>query len=336
MLEYHAIIGLSIGVLLLFRIIWGFMDIRYSKFKDFTFSFYELKEYMLNIFGEKKEYISHNPASSWAVVFIIVLALLAVITGMLTYGTKEGMGIFSSLNNTMFKKMELFEEMHEFFANSLLVVIGAHIAGVVIDKIVHKTKTIESMIDGKKDIDSEDLKLTLIQNVFAFIWIASTIIFLVYLLSNKQNILLADNNQRVDYQKEHPLFYDECKSCHTLYPPYLLPKNSWEIIMSDLENHFGDDASLDKEDALSIKDYLLKHSAENSTKESAYTIVKSIKDADTIEITKTSYWKKRHTELQDEISTNPKVLKASNCKACHVNIEQGLLNDKDIKIPSKG
>ena len=30
-------------------------------------------------------------------------------------------------------------------------------------------------------------------------------------------------------------------------PPNLLPKKSWELIMGDLENHFGDDASLDED-----------------------------------------------------------------------------------------
>ena len=38
-------------------------------------------------------------------------------------------------------------------------------------------------------------------------------------------------------------------------PPNLLPKKSWELIMGDLENHFGDDASLDEKTNQDIKLY---------------------------------------------------------------------------------
>lgn len=333
LLSYHAILGYTVGLLFLFRIIWGFLDVRYSKFKDFNFNLYDLAEYMFNIFGEKKEYVGHNPASSWAIVAMIVFALLSVISGMLAYGTQEGMGIFSFLNATIFKKMELFEEVHEFFTTVFMIVIGAHIAGVVLDKVLHKTRTLESMLDGYKESSAESLKLTLFQKVFGVLWIGISIFFLIYLLSSPSNVLVADANTAVDYKKEHALFENECKSCHTLYPPYLLPKESWVKMMADLQNHFGDDASLDTQDTASIREYLVKNAAESSTKESAFKILKSLKNKETIAITKTPYWIKRHDEIDKNIFASKEIKAKSNCKACHKNIEQGLLNDKDIKIP---
>ncbi len=145
--------------------------------------------------------------------------------------------------------------------------------------------------------------------------------------------MIADANKKIDYKVEHELFYDECISCHTLYPPYLLPKESWITMMNDLENHFGDDASLELEDRVSIQEYLVKNAAENSTKESAYKILNSIDKKAIIAITETKYWKKRHNDIEDEVFKSKKVGKKANCKACHKAIEQGLLNDKDIKIP---
>ena len=333
LLSYHAAIGYTVGLLFVFRIVWGFLDVKYSKFKEFNFNLVELKEYMFNVLGTKKEYVGHNPASSWAIVAMIVLAILSVISGALVYGTQEGMGVFSFLNATIFKKMELFEEIHEFFTTAFMVVIGAHIAGVVLDKVVHRTRTVESMIDGYKESSAESLKLTLFQKVFGALWIGISILFLIYLLSSPSNVLVADANTAVDYKKEHPLFESECKSCHTLYPPYLLPKESWVKMMADLENHFGDDASLDEQETASIREYLVKNAAESSTKESAFKILKSLKDKETIAITKTPYWIKRHEEIDKNIFASNEVKAKSNCKACHQNIEQGLLNDKDIKIP---
>ena len=332
LLSYHAAVGLTIGVLLIYRIIWGFIGVKYSSFRDFNFNLLDLKDYMLNIFGNKKEYIGHNPASSWAIVFIIILALGSVLTGMIVYGAQEGMGIFSFLNISLFRDMEMFEEIHEFFTNSFMAVIFIHIAGVVLDKILHKSSAVESMVGGYKNMDGESLKLTQLQKLFGLFWIGSSILFLIYVLSNPSNILLADSNAAVNYKKEHKLFFNECVSCHTLYPPYLLPKRSWAKLMDNLENHFGDDASLEKADLVSIKEYLIKNAAETSTKESAFKILMSSKSDETIAITKTAYWEKKHAQIEKNIFKSKNVLSKSNCNACHKNVEQGLLNDKEIKI----
>mgnify|MGYP002630938064 CR=1 FL=1 len=332
-LSYHAIIGYSVGLLLLFRIVWGFMDVKYSKFGDFNFNPNDLAKYTFSVFGTKREYVGHNPASSWAIVAMIAFGLLSVLTGALAYGAQEGMGIFSFLNISIFKKMELFEGAHEFFTTAFMMVIFAHVAGVLLDRVLHKSKAIESMIDGHKETRAESLKLTLFQKLFGVLWIGSSVFFLVYLLSNPSNPLVADANAAVDYKQEHPLFEGECKSCHTLYPPYLLPKQSWVKMMGGLENHFGDDASLEPKETTSIREYLVKNAADSSTKEAAYKILKNIKNADNIAITKTPYWIKRHREIDENIFASKEVKAKSNCKACHQNIEQGLLNDKDIKIP---
>jgi cytochrome b len=334
LLSYHAVVGYMIGLLFVFRLIWGFMNVRYSRFKDFNFNIKDLLEYMLGIFGSKKEYTGHNPASSWAIIAMIVLGLASVVSGVIVYGTQEGMGVLSFLNISLFKDMDMFEDIHELFANAFMAVIFIHIAGVVIDKLLHKSKAVESMIDGYKNGDEKDsLKLTLWQKLFGVLWIGSSIFLLVYLLSTPSNILTSDNNRAVDYRVEHSLFYDECISCHTLYPPHLLPEKSWITMMDDLQNHFGDDASLDAIDTNSIKEYLVKNSAENSTREASFKILKSMDANITLAITEMPYWKKRHKEIDKSLFKQKNIGNISNCKACHKNIEQGLLNDKDIKIP---
>lgn len=332
LLSWHVALGYTIGLLFALRIVWGFMDIKYSQFKDFNFKISDLKAYMLRVLGEKKEYIGHNPATSYAIVLMIGLSFLAVITGALTYGVKEGMGIFSLMNHTMFRDMKLFKEVHEFFANALMVVIGVHIAGVLLDKVVHKSPAFQSMIDGLKPSHEEGLTLTVFQKIFGIFWISISFFALVYLLMSPNNIFLADGNEKMDYAKSQPLFYKECISCHTLYSPFLLPARSWTAMMDNLDNHFGDDASLDAHATQSIKDFLVNNSAEFSTKEAALRMMNSIpKDKTLLAITSTSYWKSRHKEINNEVFKRADIAKPSNCKACHANIENGLLNNRDIK-----
>ena len=333
LLEYHVAFGLFVGALFFYRLLWGFMDIRYSRFKDFEFSLGALFTYLLHIGRAKTHYVGHNPASSWAIVMMIVLGLLSVVSGLFVYGTQEGMGIFSFLNDTFFKEMELFEELHELFANAFVLVAVVHVSGVLIDRYFYGPGTMMSMVTGYKESAGESVRLTLLQRIFGLVWIISSLLLLSYLLSTPSNFLMADGNRAVDYKTAHPLFYSECKSCHTLYPPYLLPKRSWSLMMDTLEEHFGDDASLEPEEVASIRDYLLQNSAESSTKEAAFRISSSITDPDLLAITKTPYWKMRHHEIEKTVFEDTKVQKRSNCKACHNRIEQGLLNDKDIKLP---
>jgi len=332
LLSLHVALGYALAVLFGLRILWGFMDVKYSKFKDFNFNLSDLKAYMFSIFGTKKEYIGHNPASSYAIVAMIVLTFLAVGTGALAYGVKEGMGIFSFMNQTLFRDMKLFKEVHEFFSNALMFVIFAHIAGVLLDKIVHKSDAFTSMIDGQKVASVEGVTLSFVQKVFGVLWIGLSVATLVYLLIAPNSLLMSDGNQKMDYAKVHPAFYKECISCHTLYPPFLLPQKSWISMMDNLENHFGDDASLDPQTTLSIKAFLVQNSAESSTKESAFRMMSSLKsDQEYLAITQTPFWKSRHKKIDKSVYATSDIGKPSNCKACHATIENGLLNNQDIR-----
>lgn len=182
LLTLHVALGSAIGSLFVYRILWGFMDVKYSQFKDFNFNLTDLKEYIFSIFGAKKEYIGHNPASSYVIVAMTVLGLLSVFTGIVVYGTQEGMGIFSFLNFSPFKNMDFFEDLHEFFSNIFIAAIFLHIAGVVLDKVLHKSDALESMLDGYKNGDEKSLKLTLLQKLFGVLWIGSSIFLFIYLL----------------------------------------------------------------------------------------------------------------------------------------------------------
>ena len=106
--------------------------------------------------------------------------------------------------------------------------------------------------------------------------------------------------------------------------------------VQDLENHFGDDASIDTNKNISIMAYLKANSAENSTHEAAFKILKSLKENDsTIAITQTPYWKSRHKHIDNEIFLSQEVKSKANCSACHQDIEYGLIENTLIKIPQK-
>ena len=63
--------------------------------------------------------------------------------------------------------------------------------------------------------------------------------------------------------------------CHTLYSPFMQTSDKHEKIMANLENHFGDDASIDDETNEKILKFLLQNSAEKSSSKWAIKFAKN-------------------------------------------------------------
>ncbi len=190
LLTLHVALGASLGILLLYRVIWGVIGPKYSLFSDFNLNITALKEYLFSLSDPKKKYIGHNPAASYAMVSIIIVMLLLVITGLLTYGAQENRGIFAFLHDTFFKDMELFEEIHEFLGTVLWFLIAAHIGGVLLDRLLHSGDgTLPSILYGYKNIEGESTKLTLFQKAVALIGIGLSFFILFYALSGNGNII---------------------------------------------------------------------------------------------------------------------------------------------------
>lgn len=101
--------------------------------------------------------------------------------------------------------------------------------------------------------------------------------------------------------------------------------------MDNLANHFGDDASLDEFETKNILEFLVKNSAETSTTQASFNFLNSINNKDIIAMTQTGYWKRKHKEIPDELFKNDKIKSKANCKACHGDIEKGLIENENIK-----
>ena len=335
-LSWHASFGIAVGSLVLYRILWGFVGPLHSRWRDFDLSPASLKEYLLTLFSPRRAYIGHNPAASYAMVGIIAVTLLLAVTGLLAYGIQENRGLFAFLHHSFFREMELFEELHEALSTLFYLLIGAHVGGVLLDRLLHAEQgTLGSIVSGYKNLEGPGVSLTLFQKLFALVGIGLSIFALLYLLAVRENPLTASHHAAVDYEKEHPLFAKECASCHLLYPPSLLPERSWRRMMAGLENHFGDDASLDPAETRSILEYLVANAAEHSTSEASVKILKSLPNQDIIAVTQTPFWKRTHRDIAPAVFDRDPVKSSANCKACHGDIERGVIEDRAIRIPQR-
>jgi len=136
------------------------------------------------------------------------------------------------------------------------------------------------------------------------------------------------------------LYNDSCGECHYAYQAGLLPKRSWKKMMlpEQLEDHFGENAELDEEDRIMIRDLLVANAADTSIYKRSSKIVRSLPD-DKVElrITEVPYIKRKHKDLPDKyVKNNPKVKSLINCNACHRAIDKGIFDDDTILIPNYG
>ncbi|WP_206732078.1 diheme cytochrome c [Halarcobacter ebronensis] len=134
------------------------------------------------------------------------------------------------------------------------------------------------------------------------------------------------------------LYINECAACHFAYQPGLLPSNSWKKLMSNLQNHFGTDATLADEDFIAISKYLEQNSAEKSYNyKRSYKIANSMRDDGTIiAISKTPYFVKEHRGIPKKFIEQEEVKGLFNCKACHTTAQKGIYSERDILIPNYG
>lgn len=119
----------------------------------------------------------------------------------------------------------------------------------------------------------------------------------------------------------------ECGSCHMAFQPQMLPKRSWQKIMETLDNHFGEDASLDEATLQHVRAYLIENAADSGW--FSGKMMRGVKESETpMRITELPYWVREHNEEVPVWAwSDPNVKSKTNCTACHRDAERGYYDD---------
>jgi len=335
LLHSHVAFGFIFVTVILYRIVWGFIGPRYATFNTFKLKPSELVEYFRDKVRDRWRKIpaGHNPASSWFTIWAMVVGTAIVVSGLLLYGVQEAKGPFMDLNGENSQYMFLLDDIHKYASYLFTFWVFLHISGVMVEQFWHKTGMAWAMVTGYKKTDGEDTTVSKKLSFFAFISILLAIGAYFFITSSNYNFLTLRKHNRIYYNEEHYTFYHECGDCHKIYPPFLLPKKSWNKVMNDLDNHFGveiTEANISKAKQDSIRAYLYENSAEHTTREASVKILKSLKGISPKAVTKTPYWRETHKNIPRSAYRDKKIKDKSNCFACHKNAENGDFDDMNI------
>jgi len=151
-MRLHEFAGYTIAGLLAFRLAWGVVGTRHARFGDFVRPPGEVLRYLKQaLLFRAPRAVGHNPAGGAMVVALLVTLLLTVITGVLALGGEEFRGPAAGLATLLGDSgSEFFEEAHEVLANLTLLLVFAHVAGVLLASFQHHENLVRAMVTGRK------------------------------------------------------------------------------------------------------------------------------------------------------------------------------------------
>lgn len=151
-LSLHLWAGYLVLGWLVFRLIWGFSGPRHARFEDFVFSPRIALVYLQDALSFRaRRHLGHNPAGGLMIVLLIICLTLTVTTGLMVYAAEDQAGPLAAVLGAAGAFWEdIFEGTHEFFANFTLLLVFTHIAGVILESLLHQENLVRAMITGYK------------------------------------------------------------------------------------------------------------------------------------------------------------------------------------------
>lgn len=153
-LSVHSWAGYTALALVALRIAWGLVGPRHARFSDFVRAPREAFRYALQtVTGRAERHLGHNPAGGLMVIVLLAAVALIGLSGMATLAVEEGAGPLAGLlAGVGHDAGEWIGEVHEFLANATMLLVGVHVAGVVVESLVHRENLVRAMVTGRKPV----------------------------------------------------------------------------------------------------------------------------------------------------------------------------------------
>ncbi len=138
----HKGAGYVVLALVAVRLIWGFVGSRHARFRDFVPRPKGLLAYLKSLWsGHPRRYLGHNPAGGAMIVLMLAMLILTGASGWLS-------------TTDAFWGIAWVENLHAAAANLTVILVFAHVAGVVFSSLAHRENLVAAMITGRKRAES--------------------------------------------------------------------------------------------------------------------------------------------------------------------------------------
>jgi cytochrome b len=168
--------GYAVGIVILLRIVWGFIGPARARFTDFLYAPGIVAGYLRDLLlARARRYVGHSPGGGIMIIALLLGLAGTVLTGLFLHAVENHAGPLAPLyagssaaapgafaspalaneregarGGGGENESELLESLHEFFANLSLGLIIAHVCGVLLASFMHRENLILAMITGRK------------------------------------------------------------------------------------------------------------------------------------------------------------------------------------------
>jgi cytochrome b len=190
----HTYAGYMVLLLIIIRVVWGFIGSRAARFRTFLYAPREMWNYLRLAFkGHAPYYFSHNPMGAAMVFFLLSAVFINSILGLILYSSGQQLGPFGALFPDTWE--DSLSVVHEWIGHIVALAVIMHVLGVIWAAWLHRENYVMAMLTGYRRMPrsaaallTEDEKKS---RVPEFIRSRSTYIWLNYKFPVLGSMLLA-------------------------------------------------------------------------------------------------------------------------------------------------
>jgi cytochrome b len=149
-MQWHFRCGYAVMALLLFRIIWGFVGGRWSRFASFVYAPSTILAYYQGR-GKPEHSVGHNPMGAGSVFALLGLLVLQVASGLFSDDDASNTGPLTAFVSNA--RVSLATWYHKEVGSKVLIaLIVLHVAAVLFYLYQKKENLVQPMLQGDKHL----------------------------------------------------------------------------------------------------------------------------------------------------------------------------------------
>lgn len=142
--ELHEWIGYLVIVLVVSRVLWGFVGSPHSRFADFLVGPHRVLAYLR---GAASDSAGHNPLGGWSVIALLLLLLIQAVSGLFNSDDVLFSGPLYYAAADGFR--DSMGTIHDIAFNVLLGLVALHIVAVLFHQFGRGEKLLQAMLRGR-------------------------------------------------------------------------------------------------------------------------------------------------------------------------------------------
>jgi len=179
-MQYHKWSGITILVLLLFRLVWGFVGSRESRFMTFVRGPSAVVRYATTLLrSDSTHYLGHNPLGGWSIIALLFTLLVQAGTGLFANDDIVTEGPFFDWVSKA--TSDWLTQVHKLNQQVIIALVCVHVLAVLFYFFYKRDNLVKPMITGVKQWSGPEPLHTTDRPLIAVV-IAGMVALAVYLL----------------------------------------------------------------------------------------------------------------------------------------------------------